>query len=139
MTTNHNLATGHPAGEVVISSCDLIETNEANDKGLIPRRKGRKRSRTELWAMRTRGRMNAHGERVVLRTIVEGRTVYTTADWINDYFASFAAGLPAPPSPRECRRRSYANRNSTPQISLDAVATLRKHGLAGAAGVEASP
>ena len=124
------------AANAAVSASDLIEINEANDKALIPRRRGRKRCRTELWAMRTRGTVNSRGERVVLQTIVEKRTVYTTKEWIDAYFSALAAPA-APPSPRERRRRSYANTHGTPQLSPVAAATLRKHGLAAAAGLDA--
>jgi len=123
-----------PIDASAIHAADLIEISEANERGLIPRRRGRKRSRTELWAMRTRGTVNTRGERIVLRTIAEKRTTYTTVEWINDYFSALAAP-PTPRSPRENRRRSYANTHITPQLSPDAAATLRKHGLAAAAGL----
>jgi len=119
-----------------ITAANLVELGEANERGLIPRRRGRKRSRTELWVMRTRGTANARGERVVLRTIVEKRTVYTSEAWINDYFAALASPS-SPPSRREGRRRSHANTHCTPQMNPDAMATLRKHGLAAAAGLDA--
>jgi hypothetical protein len=118
-----------------VVAADLIEINEANDRGLIPRRRGRKRCRTELWAMRTRGTVNSRGERVVLQTILEKRTVYTTKEWIDAYFSALAS-TSAPPSARERGRRSYANTHATPQLSREAAATLRKHGLAAAAGLE---
>ena len=115
----------------------LIELGDAANQGLIPYRRGRKRSRSELWAMRTRGCVNARGERVVLRTIVEKRTVYTTRAWIAEYYEALAAPT-ATTSPRERRRRSYANTRPTPQIAPDAAATLRRHGLASAAGLGAT-
>lgn len=133
-TSSTGLA-GDAANAAVVCAADLIEINQANNDGLFPRRRGRKRSRTELWAMRTRGTVNACGECVVLRTIVERRTVYTTKEWIDDYFAALAAPA-TPPSPRESRRRSHANTHATPQMSPDAAATLRKHGLAAAAGID---
>ena len=133
---HEDIATTTSGDATKVRATDLIEINFANTQGLIPGRRGRKRCRAELWAMRTRGTVNARGERVVLRTIVEKRTVYTTVEWIDAYFSSFAAPE-ASPSRRERRRRSYANRNNTPQMSLDAAATLRKHGLAAAAGLEA--
>jgi hypothetical protein len=119
-----------------ISATDLIEIGDANATGLIPRRRGRPRSRTELWAMRTRGCVNAQGDRVVLRTIVERRTVYTTLRWINEYFAALAT-RPVAPSDRERRRRSHGNRHPTPQVTPDAASVLRRHGLASCAGLQA--
>ena len=124
---------GDAANAAVVSAAHLIEIGEANDKAMIPRRRGRKRSRTELWKMHTHGRVNAAGERIVLKVVREGRTVFTTAAWINDYFASFVHQS-TPPTTRERHRRSHANTRSTPQMSPNAAATLRKHGLAAAAG-----
>lgn len=127
---------GDAANMAVVVATELIEIGEANDKAMIPRRRGRKRSRTELWKMHTHGRVNAAGERIVLKVVREGRTVFTTAAWINDYFASFVHHV-EPPTARERRRRSHANTRKTPQMSPDAAATLRKHGLAAAAGLDA--
>lgn len=120
------------------SASELVEIGQANDQGLIPRSRGRKRSRSQLWKMHRVGRQNAAGERIRLRVVVEGRTVFTTAAWIDDYFRAFevGAGVEAEPTQRERRRRAHANTHATPQMSPDAVATLRRHGLSQAAGID---
>ena len=133
---NINTPTTTSGDETKVRAVDLILMSDANDKGLIPRRRGRKRSRTDLWNMHTKGRKNAAGELIKLRVVREGKTIFTSAAWIDAYFGALAAPA-APPSPRERRRRSHANTRSTPQMSADAAATLRKHGLAAAAGLEA--
>ncbi len=131
MDTQHHSA----ADGAQVRAGELIELGQANDEGLIPRRRGRKRSRTELWRMVTSGRRNAAGERIVLRTVREGRTVYTTRAWLDDYFGAFAVPVPGPVPAREARRRSYANTHPTPQCAPDAAAALRRHGLGDAAGL----
>ena len=137
-TATHVIDDGPIATNLTVSAAALREIGEANENGLFPRRNGRKRCRGELWKMRTRGCLNANGERVVLRTVVEKRTVYTTEAWIDAYFTALAATPKAAqlPSDRERRRRSYANTRRTPQITPSAAATLRKHGLANAASID---
>ena len=126
------------AGMAVINAADLVEIGMANKVGFIPSRDGRKRSRTEIWRMHTRGRVNAAGQRIVLKVVREGRTTFTTREWINEYFSSFVHHN-VPPTPRERRRRSHANTHVTPQMTPEAAATLRRHGLAAAAGIDPTP
>lgn len=113
----------------------FVEVNEAASSGLIPKRNGRARCRGELWRMAVHGTRSAAGTKVKLRTIKDGRTRYTTPAWIAEYFSALAGQPNAAPTPREQRRRSYANKHETPQMNPAAAATLRRHGLGRAAGL----
>ncbi|MFO0449664.1 MAG: hypothetical protein ACK52I_13585, partial [Pseudomonadota bacterium] len=53
-----------PSEAAAPSAAELVELGDANARGLIPHRRGRARSRSELWRLHTAGRRNAAGERV---------------------------------------------------------------------------